>query len=166
MNVRRIRFWSKVTAMNCILVAVALVTFSILSPIHVAEVNGEASNAGAVNRAPVQRNAAISSASFEAVLDLDLRRPLFDAPPAALIVKASTQPIGPGIQLTGTFVEPGHSFAVFVLPSGRVEVKRVGEKTSDGGAEVMQIDSGSVTLMVNGQTKVLRVAKSLRNTGS
>lgn len=115
--------------MACVLVAVALITLSILSPIHVAEVTGEASNDGAVNRPPVHRNTAISSAAFEAVLDLDLRRPLFDAPPAALIVKASTQPVGLGIQLTGTFVEPGHSYAVFSLPSGSVEVKRVGEKT-------------------------------------
>ena len=166
MNVQRIRFWAKVTAIACAVVAIALVAFSILSPIHVSELATEGSTAGAVTRSPIRHGTVISSAAFESVLDLDLRRPLFDAPPAALIVKTSTQPAAVGIQLTGTFVEPGHSYAVFALPSGNVEVKRVGEKTSDVGAEVMKIESGSVTLQLNGRPQVLRIVKSPGNAGS
>ena len=98
-------------------------------------------------------------AAFEEVWDADLGGPLVPPPPpraAPLTQPAVATAPPPPMRLIGTIVEPGYSVAVFAGPDGRVEQRAVGEKA--GGAEVLRIESGAVTVRHNGAPLVLPVA--------
>ncbi len=91
--------------------------------------------------------------TFDDVLDVNLRRPLVDPPttaPASAVALAI-----PVARLAGIVDEPGHSFAVFVTPTGATEVRTVGQRT--GAAEVVAITPAAVTVRVAGALTTLRL---------
>lgn len=95
-------------------------------------------------------------ASFAAAFSKDLRRPLYDPPPAAAPRSAATsKPAALGVTLAGTILDPLRPQALFVTTGGKTELKAVGEKT--GGAEVLAIERESATLLHNGRKVTLRV---------
>ena len=87
--------------------------------------------------------------NFSAVKGRPLRRPLIDAEPVA----AAPATPGPEFKLLGTVTEPGHSYAIFQVAGGRVEVCQVGETA--GVAQVTSIGPRRVTIRYNGQTRRL-----------
>ena len=92
--------------------------------------------------------------AFSAGWDLDLQRPLFDAPKGRRAEKAVKRaPLS--VRLTGTVTEPGHSLAMFITNKGRIELKRVGQTTA--GAEVLAIDENSVRLLYQEEEITLKV---------
>jgi hypothetical protein len=96
---------------------------------------------------------------IDAVAALDLRRPLFDPPPAPPAIEGPTVAAAEPepATLAGTVIEPGHSYAIFVTPAGTNEVRTVGESTS--GREVLRIEDNQVTLRAGDRTTVVRVRK-------
>jgi hypothetical protein len=94
-----------------------------------------------------------SAVSFDDLLDVNLRRPLVDAPATAPVAPATAVAMGPGLRLAGVMIEPGHSYAVLVTATGTTEVRSVGERA--GGAEVLAIGPSTVTVRVGGQNVTL-----------
>ena len=108
---------------------------------------------------PATRPATAPTAvTFDDVLDLDLRRQLVDPPATGPASAVALVPTGPDVRLAGIVAEPGHSFAVFVTPTGSTEVRAVGQRT--GGTEVLAISPAAVTVRCDGRTTTLRLAPS------
>jgi hypothetical protein len=99
-----------------------------------------------------------AAVTFDDVLDLNLRRPLVDPPTTGPAAAVALVPTGPDVRLAGIVAEPGHSFAVFVTPSGSTEVRAVGQRA--GGTEVLAISPAAVTVRFDGRTTTLRLAAS------
>jgi len=64
-----------------------------------------------------------------------------------------------GVVLVGTMREEGRSVAIFLNPSGDVELKQAGESIElpEGNMRIDKIDSGEVTLTGNGESLTLRL---------
>jgi hypothetical protein len=102
--------------------------------------------------------AAPSMSQFAGLADLDLRRPLYDAPPPPPVRIAAAPVIPPlSITLAGTIVEPGHSQAMIKTTEGKIELKSIGQ--TSGQATVLRIDDGSVTVQYYGKPVILKVAR-------
>ena len=98
-----------------------------------------------------------TTAGFDDLLDLTLRRPPVDPPPGPATGPATTGvPAAVDVRLAGIVAEPGHSFAVLVTPAGGAEVRSVGERTA-GGTEVLAISPEAVTVRAGGRTTTLRL---------
>lgn len=105
---------------------------------------------------PATRPATAPAAvAFDDVFDLNLRRPLADAPTTGPLAGAALVPTGPDVRLAGIVAEPGHSFAVFVTAAGDTQVRTVGERA--GTAEVLAITPAAVTVRSAGRTTTLRL---------
>jgi len=91
--------------------------------------------------------------------DLNLHRPLHDAPPPAAPPPPPDVPVN--IRLSGTIVEPGHSRAMIELPDGSMELKNVGDEA--GNARILKIDDGKITVESSGHQQVLVVSKTGEN---
>ncbi|GEM_PF-1670137 len=97
------------------------------------------------------------------ICSVDLRPPLFDAPSLASATKVGdsvTQGESPVVQvatlsvrLVGTIVEPGHSMALVMQPTGDVKLVAPGEHFEDSGVAVMvvKIERWKVTVLRAGQ---------------
>lgn len=86
-----------------------------------------------------------------------LRQPLQDQPTPTRPAVASAAPSSLTARLAGTVVEQGHSVAMFITRSGKIEFKAVGEAVDD--AEVLDITLDRVSLRHNGRTVDLTLEK-------
>lgn len=103
-----------------------------------------------------------SLVTLQASAQLDLQRPLFDAPPPApapVVVPPPPPPLA--VQLAGTIIEPGHNQAMLVGPDGKTELKSVGE--SSGSAKILEINQDNCVVQYLGSRVTLKIAKD--NTG-
>ena len=91
-------------------------------------------------------------ASFEAVWDLDLQRPLRDVP-----VAEESEPAPPPIRLAGTLIDRSQTMGVFLTSGGRQEIKGVGQVVE--GVEVLSIREDGATVRYQGRILELALAK-------
>jgi hypothetical protein len=136
--------------------AVATVVLSLaLSYAQVPDADAQAIQPISQDR-PLKTLAPLSA--FEVVWKLDVRRPLYDAAPVAV---AKTPPPPLTFKLAGTVIEKNNSYAMFATSDGKTELKIGGEKVGGaggvGGAEVLKIEDGAVTLRYYEQTINLKV---------
>lgn len=137
-------------------IAVAAVLLSVLLPI-----NPPASSTDIAIQAPFigppSTQVAANSELFSELMDVDLRKPLVDplhkTSPSTLANGDATF----GLRLTGTIIEPMHSYAIFTDAGGKSEIKSVGDKA--GGADIAEITLDSVTLLFPGRSMVLHTIK-------
>jgi type II secretory pathway component PulC len=96
---------------------------------------------------------------FATVWHKPLRRPLFDPPPAAAASAAVAVQAPLNIKLLGTAIEAEESLAIFAIPPGTVEVKRVGEAIGEGAArvQVREIQGQRVILERHGRPVTLEM---------
>jgi hypothetical protein len=76
-----------------------------------------------------------------------LRRPLFDPPPAvAVVVKPPPQPLR--VKLLATMVEPENSTAMLKHANGKVVFCKVGDTlgADEVGTEILKIETGSISV--------------------
>jgi hypothetical protein len=107
-----------------------------------------------------QNASIIQLQQFANTFDLDLRRPLYDPPPPAPVITPPAPPPPPlALQLTGTVIEPGHSRAILVDPSGKVTILAVGGTMAQ--VTIISIDQRSVQVQYLGRTITLTVPKAM-----
>ena len=158
MDLNRPKFFARIASAALCLAAIGTLALAFTLPVRVEENGNSKPIAKGQSSRAVHAEVPLDAEAFESVIDLDLRRPLFDAVPSVpLATRMATQPAAPDLQLTGTFVDTDRAYAVFSTNAGLVEVRSVGQKT--GSAEVVRIEPGIVTLRLNGQPIVLRVRK-------
>lgn len=117
------------------------------------------SPAGPAAQAPTPSSGPNPCASQPANLDRyaliwqrELRKPIFDAPPAAAASRPQL-----ALKLLGTVVEPGYTYGMFTTAKGEQQLVGVGQRID--GAEVKSIEDGSVTVLFGGETLTLKVEK-------
>lgn len=94
----------------------------------------------------------------------ELQLPLFEVPESAVFasptseeITATTAAAGPSggllVRLTGTILEPGHSMAVLLQPTGTVQLVAPGEHFEDGGlvVTVVEVEQWKVTFRRAGE---------------
>lgn len=108
----------------------------------------------AADRADSAAEAGLPLKHYEVIWQRNLRRPLFDTPPAA---KAAPSKPKLSVRLVGTVLEPGFTYGFFMTADGKTVLRRVGEKVA--GAKVMSIADGEVTVLLAGETRTLKVEK-------
>lgn len=94
---------------------------------------------------------------FEAVWDVRLRQPLFEPPPkpAPPVAGAGTAAPAIGIRLAGTVLESGRSIAVLLMPGGKLEIRRVGDRAGD--VEILAIEADRIVVRQKGRDVTLRL---------
>lgn len=103
-------------------------------------------------------NALPDLAALRTAAAIDLRRPLYDVPPPPPPIAAPPPPPPPlNVRLAGTVVEDGHSRAILLNAEGKMEFRRVGERSGD--AEVVAIEQDRVTLRYHGEPVVLKIER-------
>ena len=117
--------------------------------------DGPAASTTTANVPATRPATALAAVAFDDLLDLNLRRPLVDPPATTAAAKSASIPIGPDVRLAGIVAEPGHSFAVFVTPTGSSEVRSVGQRA--GTVEVLAITPAAVTVRFGGRTTTMRL---------
>jgi hypothetical protein len=147
------------TAWGCGALSAAVVVWTLRTPPTVdhatSRTNAGSSDAARVGTKPMD---ALSVEQLRAAVDVDLRRPLYDAPPPPPPTAAPPPPPPPlDVKLAGTVVEDGHSRAILVDGQGKMAFKRVGERS--GEAEVVEIRDGQVTVRYRGEPVVLKLEK-------
>lgn len=121
--------------------------------------------------APLTRtDPAINAPALEQFVGLwsrNLRRPLFDPPPAPSHVpdvQATPKVTRPDIRLIGYTVEHDRSLAILAGPDGTVEFKTVGEQLH--GVTIRAIAPTGVTMEFNGDEFLLRFQEPANETES
>jgi hypothetical protein len=151
---KRLTLWLTAAALSA--VAAGAIAYSVLVPIDLPQIASKAP------RGPVRAAATEPAVDFQALEDLDLRRPIVDpvtTSPAAVAQAAYAPPL-PVRLVTGTVVEPGYSYAVLSMTNGKTVLEKVGDRVS--GAEVVAVNDGSVTLNYFGRTVTLHTPIPLR----
>jgi hypothetical protein len=100
---------------------------------------------------PTELATTVVEAISPETLQRRLRDPLYD--PEKVVVQ-ERPPIPPSVTLVGTIFEPGNSIAMLQLPTGAVEIRRVGQSLNDGKAdfELMEIQKTSIVLKQGAKT--------------
>jgi hypothetical protein len=154
LRLKRLTLWLTTAALAA--AAAGAVAYTVLVPIDLPQIASTA-------RGDTARPAATAPAvDFQAFEDLDLRRPIADPVttlPAASALAAFAPPL-PVRLVTGTVIEPGHSYAVLSMTNGKTVLGKVGDRLS--GAEVVAVNDGSVTLSYFGRTVTLHAPVPMR----
>lgn len=165
MNVRerkRIIGWA---AAMIALGGVVVLAAGLMTPVQVA-VDGAAARSmvsstmpASAPRARTADGAGLTLAELQSLCARDLRKPLFDAPPAPTAAgPAPSAAAAMGVRLLGTVAEPGHSMAILQTGNSSIEVCGEGQKTDGaGGVTVVRIDHQKVIVMQGGQSHELTV---------
>jgi hypothetical protein len=98
----------------------------------------------------------LDPAAINRLAAMDLRRPLYDPPPAQAAPQPAPVPLA--VRLLGTAVEPGRSRALVVGPDGKVQLVSAGESVA--GAEVRQIEAESITVRYRDEDVVVQLERS------
>ena len=106
--------------------------------------------------APLQRASEPLSA-FAVIYRRDLRQPLYDPKPVVAAPAAPPPPPKPEVDLVGTAVELGYTYAFLQTKAGKVKMMGIGEELD--GLRVTAIADGSATVQFHGQTYTLEVKK-------
>lgn len=144
MTVSRARFTLLTTATACAVASVGLIALQWTTPVPPIR------SASLPEAAPTDDAVATAIPTFTDVWDKPLRQPLAVAPTAAPKPEPT---LDLAFKLIGTVIEPDHSFAIFQVAPGQIEVRRVGETA--GVAELISIGPRRVTIRYNGQTREL-----------
>lgn len=94
--------------------------------------------------------------SYAGIYKRDLRKPLYDPKPKAVIKVAPVKP-KLTIQLLGTVVEPGFTYAILKDSKGKTKFVSVGQSLD--GAELKSISAKSITVIFNGEEQILSTKK-------
>lgn len=107
-------------------------------------------------------NGTISLEAFERLWDRNLRRPLYDPPPAepAPPPPPPRPPAPPPLTLVGTVVEDHRSRALLAASDGRVRLLAVGERVDE--VEVVSIAENRVVVRHGGRSFELEKPKEAR----
>ena len=139
-------------AINAALAA-ALVTSALLLTLLPLGVNMQAPSDGTTGRLISSTvGQTLPLREFAVIYERDLRKPLFDAPPARPI---EAPPPKLAARLIGTAVEPGFTYGLFKGKDGQTHLVEVGQKID--GAEVLQIAEGTATVLFEGERLQLKV---------
>ncbi len=160
MHVRRIRLCLWAVVVSTLLTAAAVSIGLLTAPLSVPGVAvTQAALAATQPAADAEGSQSLPSlASLEPLWLLDLRRPLYDPAPAA-VVQAPKAPLVPlAVKLSGTVIEPGHSKALLSTSQGKTQLKAVGEKIED--VEILAIEPDAVTVLHDGSRVVLKLSKN------
>jgi len=118
MNVRRVRFWLWTIGASMLAAAAGgfarLVTMPLAQPGSFA-----ASTAGPSTRRASEESSVPTLRSFQPHWSLDLRRPLYDPPPAVKAEAPKPPPPPLAVKLAGTVIEPGYSRALLTVADGK-----------------------------------------------
>ena len=108
------------------------------------------------SRTTTDMNNQIDAVSFQPLWALDLRRPLYDPPPAVKEEKKFVPPPFVPV-LTGTVVAPNQSpasaLAIFTTNKGQTALKKIGDEI--GGGTIVRINEGSAVVRYYDQELVL-----------
>ena len=117
-------------------------------------------------------DSAVDDARFDS---LELRSPLYDPSPPQRPVVKPPRPVTPpapkkptlSVTLVGTVIDNDGRLAILADPSGKFDVKGVGEslELTPDGMTVKKIESESVTLEYNGRTLNVPLDRSLKKRG-
>ena len=92
---------------------------------------------------------------YAVIYQRDLRNPLFDAAPVKVVAGPSAPSLK--VRLTGTVVEPGFSYGLFLTPTGQLRLVTIGGVIE--AAEVVAITERSATLRYQGRLVTLTAEK-------
>jgi hypothetical protein len=159
MTVRKFRIFCWSIAAACSFAGVVVLGLALLAPVH--KPPGEDSDrAPAKSKSPKHPNQALTMADFDPLMTGRLRPappPPPPAPPVVPVVEHTPVPppaATPAVQLLGTVVEAGNSYAIFQTADG-IEVKKAGDTV--GGAKVEEISDGIAVLKRGEETTRLQV---------
>ena len=132
---------------------VACLLIAAIAPLDHAEI----SPAAKITAKP-HATTAPSLSDFEPIFAMDLRKPLVDPPKTDPAADALTEDSPLSVRLSGTIIEPGRSVAIFSTGLTKTTIRQVGQEIN--GAEVVSIESDTVTLRYQGQLRQLKLEKS------
>ena len=174
MSVQRTRLLLRGIAMVLLLSSVDLIAWAFQSPVALDDQASDlvAANRSAAHQAKLVRSPPLND--FAKFWLTELRRPLYDPPPAPKEAKTDNKKDSPqkrrrhksvpetgGLRLVGTMLEDGRSMAVFTDASGKIELKGVGEALElSPGTRVDRIELTQVTISEQGRPTVLRLPDS------
>ncbi len=145
-------------AANAVLIAATAAACSLaLAPIEAPEVR-----AAPDRRMPAALHAdqkqLLAPEAYAVIYQTDLRRPLFDPPPA-IVAATQKAPVQMPIHLVGTILdnEKGFSYAIFRRANGDVKMIGVGEWLD--GVEVISVSESSATVRAAGEVKTMIVER-------
>jgi hypothetical protein len=159
MTVRKLRIFCWTIAAACGFAGAVVLALTLLAPIDHA--NGrEFDSAPAMSKSVKHPNQALTMADFDPLMTGRLRPAPPPAPPPPPVVPVVEHavvpppPATPAVQLLGTVVEAGNSYAIFQTADG-VEVKKRGDIV--GGAKIEDISDGIAVLKRGEETTRLQV---------
>ena len=130
--------------------SVGVVAWALFVPVDA----GASAVVEATTTRPSTKPADMANATMDtAAWSRDLRRPLYDAPPAAPAAPVAAAPLA--VKLVGTAVDAGRGQALLILPGGHMRFVDVGETA--GGVEVLAVAPGSADVRFNGERVTLSV---------
>lgn len=152
MTLRRQQHALYLVACVCAAAAVLTLGLSVGLPLD----SGQPAATAALAALPITTDSAGDNlparSSFEPLLALPLRRPLYDAAP---VVEAPKPKVIPPLRLTllGTILEPDQALAVLRDSGGKTQFLEVGQSLED--ATVLTIEAAAVSLEYHGETRTL-----------
>jgi hypothetical protein len=168
MNVRQ---WKRLMSAGAILTGMAAgatLLLGVLLPVRVPPEEPRARRPASADEQPALVTAEDvagdhpSLPALRRVCSLDLRRPLYDAPPEKTPdVQPPAAKVPLAIRLLGTVQEPGHSMAMVQTSDGMIEVYAEGDRIDDAGSVfmIMKIEAEQVTIDHGGRSHTLTLPK-------
>jgi hypothetical protein len=157
MNLKLTKFKLRLAAALMGAASALVVAVALLMPVAPAASSVEGRAFASITTRSATTESAAPGTDFSDLLDVSLSKPLVDVRPPARPLPVAGAASVIGLRLTGTIVEPMHSYAVFTDPAGKTEIKSVGDLA--GGSTISAINPDSVTLQYMGRSMVLHAVK-------
>jgi hypothetical protein len=157
MKLRPTKFNLRLAALAMLVISLAIVVACIVLPLGPRPLPAGDSllSSSAVNTPTTQSTD--NQGDLTDLADISLSRPLVDVSPAIPSSNTANADTTMKLRLTGTIIEPMHTYAIFTDLAGKTEIKSVGDTA--GGADISSINADSVTLKIAGRSMVLHTIK-------
>jgi hypothetical protein len=158
MTVRKLRIFCWSIAAACGFAGAVVLALAVLAPVD--HSHGSDSEGAPAKKSVKHPNQALTMTDFDPLMSGRMRPappPPPPPPPVVPVVEHAVvppRPAMPAVQLLGTVVEAGNSYAIFQTADG-VEVKKRGETV--GGAKIEEISDGIAVLKRGEETTRLQV---------
>jgi hypothetical protein len=152
---RKRLLWTLVAALGAGTAAAAVLPLALpLAVSDSAATPADDSGRGATAEGTGSGKAGLTSAELAVIHERPLRRPLYDPSP-----QPEPEPEQPKleIELIGTAIEPGFTYAMFRTSGGEQKLVRIGDRIE--GAELLSVRSGEADLSFHQETVTLRLEK-------